>query len=152
MAHHPALWQDNSWREQWAERFNRGVVAASNQTACEVVPALLHQAFLRWADVTPEAPALIGNDTISYGELARFTSAVAERIQSAGAVPSSAVAIVAEKSWQQVAGILAILRAGCTYVPLDPSLPKRTPAYLTQHGGYPYCRGYRGVCSGHRMA
>jgi amino acid adenylation domain-containing protein len=124
MAHHPALWQDNSWREQWAERFNRGVVAASNQTACEVVPALLHQAFLRWADVTPEAPALIGNDTISYGELARFTSAVAERIQSAGAVPSSAVAIVAEKSWQQVAGIMAILRAGCTYVPLDPSLPK----------------------------
>ncbi|KAF3761419.1 hypothetical protein M406DRAFT_108748 [Cryphonectria parasitica EP155] len=62
--------------------------------------------------------------TISYIELNSLVNRIARHLKASGTVEGQAVAIVMEKSIMLYAGILAILKAGCAYLPLLPSTPK----------------------------
>ena len=59
-----------------------------------------------------------------YDTLERRVQRLAHRLRRAGVVPGALVAIAMERSIDMVAGLLAILRAGGTYLPLDPALPQ----------------------------
>ncbi|MBV9877323.1 MAG: amino acid adenylation domain-containing protein [Verrucomicrobia bacterium] len=87
---------------------------------------LLHQTFTKQAAETPENIAIIHQDRpLSYKELDNASDAVACRLQAAGVGPGALVALAAQRSPEMVIGILAILKAGAAYLPLDPADPSQ---------------------------
>src|SRR5246127_2723893 len=100
---------------------------AVNAPQCETTKPtgiLLHQTFIRQAAETPENIAIIHQDQpLSYQELDNASDAVACRLQTAGVGPGALVALLSQRCPEMVIGILAILKAGAAYLPLDPADP-----------------------------
>jgi yersiniabactin nonribosomal peptide synthetase len=97
--------------------------------------ARLHDAFFERAAEQPGAPALVaGQQRLTYGELAARVVPLARRLRELGARPDRLVAVVAEKGWEQVVAVLAVLEAGAAYLPIDPGLPTERLTYLLQQG------------------
>ncbi|RKS79657.1 L-prolyl-[peptidyl carrier protein] synthetase [Actinomadura pelletieri DSM 43383] len=68
-------------------------------------------------------PALVGRRTISYGELAATVASLSAGILGLGARPGDRVAVWMDKGPEYAECILAALRAGCAYVPIDAGQP-----------------------------
>ncbi|HSS52915.1 MAG TPA: amino acid adenylation domain-containing protein, partial [Thermoanaerobaculia bacterium] len=110
--------------------------AAANATAGAVPEGLLHAPFAAMAASDPERVAVIaGGVTLTYGELARRANALARRLRGLGARPNTLVAVVMEKGWEQVVGVLAVLASGAAYLPIDPELPRARRFFLFANGG-----------------
>ncbi|MDY7092408.1 MAG: amino acid adenylation domain-containing protein, partial [Acidobacteriota bacterium] len=78
----------------------------------------------------PQAPAVLcGEVTLSHGELAAASAALARKIVAAGATPGTLVGLCVQRSERLVVGLMGILQAGCAYVPLDPAYPADRLAY-----------------------
>ncbi|MCG1048400.1 non-ribosomal peptide synthetase [Mycetohabitans rhizoxinica] len=91
----------------------------------------IHQLFEAQVERTPEAPALVFEDqTFSYAQLNAQANRLAHQLIEWGVKPDARVAICVERSPAMVAGLLAILKAGGTYVPLDPAYPPERLAYM----------------------
>ncbi|WP_217557910.1 non-ribosomal peptide synthetase [Streptomyces sp. GbtcB6] len=75
------------------------------------------------AIVTPER-------AYTYAELDHVTAHLAARLRSAGVGRDVIVGVLAERSFAALAGILAVIRAGGAYLPLDPSLPQERLAHM----------------------
>lgn len=87
--------------------------------------------FAAQAQRTPGAIALTdGGRTLDYAALSRRSRALAHRLRAAGAVPGRRVAVCIERSLEEVVALLAVLQAGCAYVPLDPTHPPERIAAL----------------------
>ena len=79
----------------------------------------------------PDGLALMfEGEELSYGELLRQTSGLAVGLRCSGASADSVVGLCVEKSIEEVAGMVGIMRAGAAYVPLDPKLPVDRLQYL----------------------
>ncbi|AXG83014.1 D-alanine--poly(phosphoribitol) ligase [Streptomyces paludis] len=68
-------------------------------------------------------PAFVGERTISYGTLAADVAAVTSGLLGLGVAIGDRVAIWMDKTPRYAEAILAILQAGCAYVPLDGGQP-----------------------------
>ncbi|GAA3486531.1 amino acid adenylation domain-containing protein [Streptomyces cremeus] len=82
-----------------------------------------------------EAPALIAEDgtVLTCRRLDAWTAAVAAALTAAGVRPGDSVALPVPRSPEAVAGLLGVLRAGASYLPLDPRQPlARTETILTR--------------------
>ncbi|WP_353473925.1 amino acid adenylation domain-containing protein [Salipiger sp. H15] len=85
---------------------------------------------------TPEAPAVVfGTTTLSYAELDRRSAALASALRARGAGPGSVVATALPRSEHLAVALVAILRAGAAYVPLDPENPPARLATLLERTG-----------------
>jgi amino acid adenylation domain-containing protein len=85
---------------------------------------LLQQLVTRQADRRPDAIALVMNDErVSYATLEEDSNRLARQLKVAGCVPGDRVCFLTPKSPAAVVSELGILKAGCIYVPLDPSSP-----------------------------
>ncbi|GAC13699.1 hybrid non-ribosomal peptide synthetase/type I polyketide synthase [Aliiglaciecola lipolytica] len=71
-----------------------------------------------------------GDEALSYAQLQQATSSLAQQLQSLGVGPEVPVAIYIERSIDMLIAMLAVLRAGGCYVPLDPSFPSDRIAYM----------------------
>jgi len=99
-------------------------------------PACLHQLFERQAAETPDAVALIfEGDSLTYGELNARSNVLAHRLRDQGVGPDNLVAICAERSLELVIGLMAILKAGAAYVPLDAEYPLDRIAFMLEDSG-----------------
>ena len=86
----------------------------------------VHQTVARLAADTPDAPALIfGDDVISYAELDRRANRLAHRLIRLGVSRSDLVGISARRSASLVVALLAVLKTGAAYLPLDPEHPAK---------------------------
>jgi len=84
----------------------------------------LHQLFEAHADREPGAVAVTWQDgEWSYGELEARANQLARRLLAAGAGPETLVGLCLESPPALVLGILAVLKAGAAYLPLDPQQP-----------------------------
>ncbi|NOT13440.1 MAG: amino acid adenylation domain-containing protein [Methylococcaceae bacterium] len=91
----------------------------------------IHQLFERQVECDPNVAALVFEGQIlSYGELNRHANRLAHRLVELGIRPDDRVAICAERSLGMVISLLAILKAGGCYVPLDPGYPEERLAYM----------------------
>lgn len=73
---------------------------------------------------TPEALAVrFTGSTLSYAELDRRSAALAGRLADMGAGPGRIVAVALDRSIELPVALLAILRSGAAYLPLDPEHP-----------------------------
>ncbi len=105
------------------------VVREWNQTAAAYPrDASIDERFAAQAALSPDAIALSApsgaGEQISYGELDRRASRLADRLITLGVGPEVAVGIFLARSAGLVTAILAVLKAGGAYVPLDPGHPK----------------------------
>ncbi|MEX5594535.1 amino acid adenylation domain-containing protein [Pseudomonas orientalis] len=91
----------------------------------------LHGRIEAQAALTPDAIAAVCLDrTLSYAELNQQANLLAHHLLALGVKPDDRVAIVARRGLDTLAGLLAILKAGACYVPVDPSHPAERLSYL----------------------
>jgi amino acid adenylation domain-containing protein len=68
--------------------------------------------------------------TVTYHELNQLSDRLRERLMQLGVCPGDRVGIYLRKSIDAVASIFGILKAGATYVPVDPGAPPARNAYI----------------------
>ena len=101
-----------------------------------VTPEPVHELFARQAAHTPDAPALVeGTRRLTYSDLDAASARLASRLRREGVGRGSRVAVLADRSLEQVTAILGVARAGAAYVPLDPGNPDRRIASLLERSG-----------------
>ncbi len=97
---------------------------ARNATARPTPETTIHQLFEAQAERAPDRIAVeCGADSISYGELNRRANRLAHRLRREDAAPGALIALALDRSIDMVAALLAILKTGSAYVPIDPALP-----------------------------
>ncbi|MGA4638116.1 condensation domain-containing protein, partial [Pseudomonas solani] len=100
------------------------------------VDACLHQLFEQRAAEAPDSIALsFEGQTLAYGELNRRANRLAHRLIAEGVRPDSLVGLAAGRGLEVIVGLLAILKAGSAYVPLDPAYPEDRLAFLIEDSG-----------------
>ncbi|MET3130769.1 amino acid adenylation domain-containing protein [Oxalobacteraceae bacterium GrIS 1.11] len=103
---------------------HRRQIAQWNANAVAVEPCTVARLFDIQAAATPGQAALIGwDDSMSYGALARRANQLARHLASRGVRSGMTVGVHLDASAAMVIALLAILKAGATYVPLDPYYP-----------------------------
>src|SRR6185369_11643783 len=86
----------------------------------------VHKLFEKQAERTPNSIAIVaGNEQISYGVLNARANQLAHFLQDQQVGPEVLVGICMERSIEMVLAMLATLKAGAAYVPIDPSFPAR---------------------------
>ncbi|KAF1073183.1 amino acid adenylation domain-containing protein [Variovorax sp.] len=84
----------------------------------------------------PEAGALVcGAESLTYAQLNERANRLAHRLIASGAGPETQVGIVMERNAGMVASVLAVLKSGAAYVPLDPEHPQDRLAYMASDSG-----------------
>ncbi|WP_157846668.1 non-ribosomal peptide synthetase, partial [Kitasatospora aureofaciens] len=95
-----------------------------NDTAVDLPAATLPELFAAQAARTPDATALaFGDESLSYAELDARAERLARLLVTRGAGPERTVALVLERSVEMVLALLATVKAGAAYLPVDPEYP-----------------------------
>jgi amino acid adenylation domain-containing protein len=96
-----------------------------NQTRADYPQdASLHKLFEQQVKHSPDVLALISQtEQLTYRQLNQRINQLAHYLQKQGVTKETLVAICLERSVEMVVGILAVLKAGGAYIPLDPSYP-----------------------------
>ena len=96
----------------------------------------VHRRFEEMALRHPDAPAVASQEqTLSYAQLERLAGALAQRLRRQGAGADSLIGVAVQRSPDAVVAMLAVLKAGAAYVPLDPSYPAERLAYIVEDSG-----------------
>ncbi|MBM7127917.1 amino acid adenylation domain-containing protein [Dyella mobilis] len=91
----------------------------------------MHQLFERQVQSTPEAVAIVcGDRSLTYAQLNAQANRLAHHLIALGTQPDDRIAICVERRIPMVAGLLAVLKAGAAYVPLDPAYPSERLASI----------------------
>ncbi len=102
-------------------------------------PVPVHEQVAERARRAPDAVAVAGGGRwLSYGELERRASRLARRLQGLGVGPEEPVAVCLDRSPAEVTTLLAVLKAGGAYLPLDPSQPTGRLLMLLEDSGAPW--------------
>lgn len=104
----------------------------SSERTCPAAGTLVQALDAAIAAADQDAEAVVSAaGTVTFAELDRTASALAARLVESGVALEDRVAVIAERSWQTVAALIGVLRAGAVYVPLDPAAPtQRTVGLL----------------------
>ena len=91
----------------------------------------VHELIERQAARTPDAPAVAAaGGSLSYAELNANANRLARHFIAGGAGPESRVAVLLSPSVELVTALLAILKSGAAYVPIDPEYPRERVEYM----------------------
>ncbi|MEU3491848.1 amino acid adenylation domain-containing protein [Streptomyces massasporeus] len=102
-----------------------------NGTGGQLPPATVPDLFAARATRTPDAIALRSDaEDLSYGELDARANALARLLIGRGVGPETPVAVSMERGVDLVVALLAVLKAGGVYLPVDPGHPSERISYL----------------------
>lgn len=94
---------------------------------------LIHQKIEHWEQMAPDAVALAFDDQeVSYSQLNVQANRLANLLIDDGVVKGDLVGVCLDRSIEMVTSLLAVLKAGAAYVPLDPKYPANRLEYLIQ--------------------
>ncbi|MFB9325552.1 condensation domain-containing protein, partial [Paenibacillus aurantiacus] len=97
---------------------------------------MLHELVEEQADRIPERVALtFGDVSLTHGELNGRANRLARQLRRKGVGAEMIVAVAMERSAEMMIGLLAVLKAGCAYMPLPPELPPQRMAYMLADSG-----------------
>ncbi|KAL2916101.1 hypothetical protein HK105_204192 [Polyrhizophydium stewartii] len=126
-----ALWDLSPPMQAQIAQFSRGP-AAPVEFSC------IHHAFEAQTVSTPDAIALDdGFATLTYAALDARANQLAHTLQSLGAAPEVSVAVIVTRSIEFVVGILGVLKAGATFVPIEASTPQERIRFMLESCGVP---------------
>ncbi|MYS74503.1 AMP-binding protein, partial [Streptomyces sp. SID5926] len=115
------------------------VVDEFNRTERPLPPTTLVGPIEAQAARTPDATALVFGDTaLTYAELNTRANRLARHLQALGAGPGTVVAVSVPRSVELVVTLLAVLKAGAAYLPLDPDYPAARLTYMLRDAA-PVC-------------
>jgi non-ribosomal peptide synthetase component F len=93
----------------------------------------IHGLVARWSRTRPDAPAVAGTGVaLTYGELEARAQRLAGHLAGRGVGPETRVAVSLPRGPDMVVAFLAVLKAGGTYVPLDPDHPPQRRAFVLE--------------------
>jgi amino acid adenylation domain-containing protein len=132
---------ETAWGMSWAQLApdivppaQRERTRALNAKTAPIPDALLQDLFAAQVPLRGDAPAVIDSRrTLSYRELDQLANQWARRLRDAGIEPGRNVAVVMDKGWEQIVAVMAILRAGCAYVPIDSRQPAGRRRYMLEN-------------------
>ena len=106
--------------------------SGSGQTA--LVDRCVHRLFEEQAAETPGAVALVyEGQKINYRELNERANQLAHYLQNLGAGPEMRVALCMDRGPEMIIGLLAVLKAGGAYLPLDANYPTERLTFMLEH-------------------
>ncbi|WP_447009850.1 non-ribosomal peptide synthase/polyketide synthase [Saccharothrix hoggarensis] len=109
----------------------RHVLEDWNDTGSSGGAPAYHEVFQAQAARTPDATALVAGDrSWSFAELNADANRLARHLVAAGVGPESVVALALPRSPGMVVSVLAVLKAGGAYLPVDPDHPADRVAHL----------------------
>ncbi|MCP5102655.1 MAG: amino acid adenylation domain-containing protein [bacterium] len=119
-------------REQLLDDFNNNrLEVPEDGTICRL--------FREQAAQTPDRIAVIaqnphpgGEHQLTYGELNKRANRLARVLRHGGVGPDAVVAVLADRSVEMIIGIMAIIKAGGAYLPLDPTYPRERIAFMLE--------------------
>ena len=121
------LWSVAERHQQVVEWNDRGTWRSAGTVPEQVV---------RRALASPEAVAVVaGDERLHYGDLATRSAHLARLLGARGVGPESRVAVRMERTPQLVVALLAALRAGAAYVPIDPGYPPARQRQMLEDSG-----------------
>jgi natural product biosynthesis luciferase-like monooxygenase protein len=107
------------------------VVAASDPRAVRI-----HEAIAAQVEAAPKKVSCIfGEHSVTYAELDARANRLAQHLISGGAQRGDLIGLNVPRSIDVVVGLLAILKVGAAYVPLDPSYPAERLAHMIEDAG-----------------
>ncbi len=96
----------------------------------------LHRLVVEQMRRTPDTiAAQFGEDTLTYQELDRLSTALANQLRAAGAGPDVLVGVFLNRSLDMLIAVLGVLRAGAAYLPLDPDYPRERLVFMVEDAG-----------------
>ncbi|HEX8557861.1 MAG TPA: condensation domain-containing protein, partial [Pyrinomonadaceae bacterium] len=115
----------------------RRLLGETNATAAPFsADACAHELFEARAARAPGADALFYEDArVSYGELNARANRLARRLRRLGVGPEVVVGLHLERSPEMVVALLAVLKAGGAYLPLDPAYPAARLRFMLEDSG-----------------
>lgn len=106
-----------------------------NETRYNNTP-LVHQLIEQHAQIRPDSIALLfGNLRLTYKEFNQKANQLAHLLIQKGIKPEDKVGIAVERSLDMVIALLAVLKVGAAYVPLDPEYPEDRLVYMIADSG-----------------
>ncbi|MFF7566052.1 amino acid adenylation domain-containing protein [Streptomyces pseudovenezuelae] len=99
-------------------------------------PVSVPEAFARIASATPDRVAVTDSGVgLTYRELDERSDRLAHGLRARGVAAGDRVGVCLERSAELVLTLLAVLKAGATYVPVDPAYPADRIAHTAQDAG-----------------
>ncbi|KJK33589.1 hypothetical protein UK15_38900, partial [Streptomyces variegatus] len=104
-----------------------------NDTAVPTPPGTLPELFQAQAHATPDATALIADGShLTYDDLNRRANRLARLLIERGVGPEHIVALALPRSPEMIAALLAVLKAGAAYLPVDTEYPVDRIRFMVQ--------------------
>ncbi|MFP2932958.1 non-ribosomal peptide synthetase, partial [Pyxidicoccus sp. 3LG] len=121
-----------------AEERQQALVAWNRTEAEFPREARLHSLFEEQVGRTPEAPAvMMGDSALSFRELNARANQLAAHLRTLGVGPEVTVGLCLERSPEAIVAVMAVLKAGGAFVPIDPAAPAQRKSYFLQDCGAP---------------
>ncbi|WP_068618326.1 non-ribosomal peptide synthetase [Paenibacillus tuaregi] len=99
-------------------------------------PRCLHDCFKEQAATVPGLPAVsCGGESMTYRELDRRSDELARTLRAKGVGRGSVVGIMVERSIPMLTAMLAVMKAGGAYMPVDPHYPEERIRYMLKDSG-----------------
>ncbi len=110
---------------------------AWNQTYTEYPrKQCVHELFEAQARATPESVAVVcGGESLTYRELNQKANQLARYLRDRDIVADTLAGVCVDRSLNMLIAVLAVLKAGAAYVPLDPSFPAERLAFMAEDSG-----------------
>ena len=123
--------------EYLSQEEKKKIIGSFNDTkAAYPMAKTIHQLFEEQAERTPNNIALVYEDKqITYKELNEKSNQLARFLREKGVKPDSIVGIMVERSVEMIVGMMAVLKAGGAYLPIDPLYPKERIKYMLDDSG-----------------
>jgi amino acid adenylation domain-containing protein len=123
-------------REEAFRLVRSGATPAASPGPQSTAPATIHGLFAEVLDSRPDAVALTDEKTeLTYAQLDARAERMARGLAALGADPGDKVAVALERGAEFVVVLLAILKAGCAYVPVDVRYPAQRVRYTVEDCG-----------------
>ncbi|UNK21121.1 amino acid adenylation domain-containing protein [Paenibacillus sp. N3/727] len=99
-------------------------------------PRCLHDCFKEQAAAVPDLQAVsCGGESMTYRELDHRTDALSRTLRAKGVGRGSVVGIMAERSIPMLTAMLAVMKTGGAYMPIDPHYPGERICYMLEDSG-----------------